>query len=116
MFSGESKELPMYKDKPYNYGGKGGKGSLRWYRQRRTFAGVLAGLALVSWWFGILSPLSHFSSSGGGSHGSRTQRGNSIWSLWGGTESIAWDERAEKVKEAFKISFAGYEKYGWGKS
>jgi mannosyl-oligosaccharide alpha-1,2-mannosidase len=118
MFSSEkSNELPMYKDKPYNYG-KGGKGGLRWLRQKRVFASLLAGLALLSWYFGILSPLSYFSSSGKSSQERSVvvQKDQSSWSLWGGGEVVAWDDRAQKVKEAFKTSFAGYEKYGWGES
>ncbi|SMQ52266.1 unnamed protein product [Zymoseptoria tritici ST99CH_1A5] len=117
MFSSEkSNELPMYKDKPYNYSGKGSKRALQWLRQKRTFASVLAGLALLSWWFGILSPLSYFASSGEGGSGTApgAQKEKPSWSLWGGKEVVAWDDRAEKVKEAFKTSFAGYKKYGWG--
>lgn len=113
MFTGQrSDSLPMYKDKPYHYPGHGGKRHLPpWLRKKRTLGGVLAGLALVSWWFGMLSPLSWVSSKGDGQTSS--PQGKS-WSLFGSKEVVNWDERAERVKDAFKISWAGYEKYGWG--
>lgn len=117
--SDKSQQLPMYKDKPYNYAG--GKGGARWMRRKRTLGGVLAGLALLSWWFGILSPLSWASSSSSSSGGAEVKSKNpskttstSTWSFFGSSEAADWSSRAEKVKDVFKISFAGYEKYGWG--
>ncbi|KAI5358420.1 Putative glycoside hydrolase family 47, six-hairpin glycosidase-like superfamily [Septoria linicola] len=116
---GKKESLPMYKDKPSNFYGPGGRNARQWLRRKRTLGGVLGVFAVLSWWFGILSPLSWFSSGSGdlpapvqGSLGSgRQQRG---WGLWGGKEPVDWDERAQRVKEAFQISWAGYEKYGWG--
>lgn len=119
MFASEkSQQLPMYKDKPYNYAS--GKGGIRWMRQKRTFGAVLAGLALLSWWFGILSPLSWISSAGGSTGAKPAKKTSSSssassWSLFGSSNEVAdWSLRAEQVKEVFKISFGGYEKYGWG--
>lgn len=116
---GKKESLPMYKDKPSNFYGPGGRNARQWLRRKRTLGGVLGVFAVLSWWFGILSPLSWFSSGSGdlpapvqSSLGSgRQQRG---WGLWGGKEPVDWDERAQRVKEAFQISWAGYEKYGWG--
>ncbi|KAF2169047.1 glycoside hydrolase family 47 protein [Zasmidium cellare ATCC 36951] len=111
MFTGGRKDsLPMYKDKPYNYSGPGGRRHLPpWARKKRTLGGVLAVLALLSWWFGVLSPLSWISSKSSGEASKTQSKG---W--FGGKEVVNWDERAERVKDAFKISWAGYEKYGWG--
>lgn len=112
IFTGPRNDsLPMYKDKPYNYAGPGGRRHLPpWARKKRTLGGVLAFLALLSWWFGVLSPLSWISSK------SSDETSKSQTKSWfGGKEVVNWDERAEKVKDAFKISWAGYEKYGWGR-
>ncbi|KAF7196002.1 Mannosyl-oligosaccharide 1,2-alpha-mannosidase [Pseudocercospora fuligena] len=118
MFSDSKRQsLPMYKDKPTNYYGPGGRKMHQWMRRKRVFGGVLAGLALFSWWFGILSPLSWFT-GGGEVHPGETKStpssGKSGWSLFGGKEDVDWADRAERVKDAFKISWSGYEKYGWG--
>lgn len=95
----------MYKDKPYAHL-KSGR-HLPWFRRKRTMGILLASLAGLSWWFGILSPLSYFSSSGDGT----TKQGKS-W--FGGSSTVDWDYRAGKVREAFKMSFEDYEKHGWG--
>lgn len=104
IFGAEKRdELPMYKDKPTSHrAGKGyGYPSRRrkhpWFLQRRTIALLLTSLGAISWWFGILSPLSWFTS------GSRRS-----------PSASTWEARAEQVKETFKISFAGYEKHAWG--
>lgn len=85
-------------------------------RRKRTLGGVLAGLAVLSWWFGVLSPLAWISGSGGRTGEEKVKSTTTKpWSLFGsGNEPADWPSRAEKVKEVFKISFAGYEKYGWG--
>lgn len=122
MFTSDrSQQLPMYKDKPYNYSGR--KGGPRWMRRKRTLGGVLAGMALLSWWFGILSPLSWISSSSSIAGAAEVVKtvtpskttSKSGWSLFSSSNEVAdWRSRAEKVKDVFKISFNGYEKYGWG--
>ncbi|KAI7189820.1 hypothetical protein KC316_g6090, partial [Hortaea werneckii] len=71
---------------------------------------VLAGLAGLSWYFGILSPLSYLSGSSSGVEGKKST--SSSW--FGGSTAADWDARAEQVREAFRTSFADYEKYGWG--
>jgi mannosyl-oligosaccharide alpha-1,2-mannosidase len=90
--------LPMYKDKPAGYPPRRKKQP--WYLQRRTVGLGLTALAAISWWFGILSPLSWFT-------GSSVDRRSAI-------SASDWDAKAEKVKEVFKVSFHGYEKYAWG--
>jgi mannosyl-oligosaccharide alpha-1,2-mannosidase len=116
---GKKESLPMYKDKPSNFYGPGGRNARQWMRRKRTVGGVLGVLALLSWWLGILSPLSWIGGGSGESApssspskplGSRTKG----WGLFSGFEAVNWDDRAQRVKDAFQISWAGYEKYGWG--
>ena len=109
FFASEKKDsLPMYKDKPYAYPGRRKK---QWWQQRRYVAGALVSLAVISWWFGILSPLSYFTSRGGEVATPQKSKSKSWFSSG---QAIDWDVRAEKVRETFKTSFAGYEKHAWG--
>ncbi|KXL50564.1 glycoside hydrolase family 47 protein [Acidomyces richmondensis BFW] len=108
IFSNDRRaSLPMYKDKPSGYY-PGGRKYKPWFRRRRLVLLLLAGLAGLSWWFGILSPISYISSGDG-----RPKSTSSSWNLFGSTPAN-WDERAEKVKHAFKLSFGDYEKHAWG--
>lgn len=111
---GRKESLPMYKDKPSNFYGAGGRNARQWMRRKRTLGGVLGVFALLSWWFGILSPLSWI--TGGSEEKSTTSTSSKTkgWGLFSGTEPVNWDDRAQRVKEAFQISWSGYEKYGWG--
>lgn len=108
MFNSERRDsLPMYKDKPFGYSGSSRRSA---WRKKRTVGLVLGSLAGLSWYFGILSPLSYFSGEGEGSS-------PSSWSLFGASKSnVDWDARAQSVREAFQLSWAGYEKYAWGMS
>jgi len=108
MFGGDRRDsLPMYKDKPYAYPG----GRKRpWYRQKKTISLVLVSLAGLSWWFGILSPLSYMSSE----DGQTRPKSRGSWSFLGSKSNVDWDRRAERVKDAFQLSFNNYEKYAWG--
>lgn len=113
MFNvGRRDSLPMYKDKPAGYFGASRR--LPWFRRKRTVALLLGSLAGLSWWFGVLSPLSYVS---GGGEGPAKSKSGSSWSLLGGSKNVVdWEERAERVRDAFKISWEGYEKYAWGRS
>lgn len=102
--------LPMYKDKPYGYPGRRKN---KWYRQKRTVAIALTSLALISWWFGILSPLSYFTSDEESAPASK-EKNKSSWFSGGKVSAAEWESRAGKVKDAFKLSFNGYEKHAWG--
>lgn len=116
MFNTERRDsLPMYKDKPYGYPGSSRR--LPWFRKKRTVGVILGSLALLSWWFGVLSPLSYVSGDAERKPASSSSSSSS-WSLFGSSNKpkADWDERARSVKEAFQISWAGYEKYGWGMS
>lgn len=114
MFGADSKSsLPMYKDKPYAYPGSGRKMPI--YRRKRVLAAVLLSLAGLSYWLGILSPLSYLQS--GKSEKATQSKSGSSWGLFGSSEdTVDWDGRRERVKDAFKLSWAGYEKYAWGTS
>lgn len=108
MFNPERRDsLPMYKDKPYGYPGTSRRSA---FRKKRTVGIALATMAGLSWWFGVLSPLSYFSS------GDESTTSSSSWSLFGASKpKVDWDGRAKSVREAFQLSWAGYEKYAWGK-
>jgi len=109
MFNSDRRDsLPMYKDKPRGVY-PGSRRHMPWFRRKRTVALVLVSLAGLSWWFGILSPLSYFSSSSEGA----PKKSKSSWSLLGSSR-VDWNGRADKVRDAFKASFADYEKHGWG--
>ncbi|KIV78176.1 hypothetical protein PV11_09919 [Exophiala sideris] len=92
------KGLPMYKDKPNNYPPSRRKGML----QRRRTPAVIASIALVFlWWMGWL-PWSS------GRVYDPAEHQHSFFS------DHDWSEQREAVKEVFKTSWAGYEKYAWG--
>jgi endoplasmic reticulum Man9GlcNAc2 1,2-alpha-mannosidase len=99
-FLRDGQQLPMYKDKPH-YATSRRRGFL--YRRGRFFAlGLLCGFVL--WYLGI-PPFSGFSASPASRRSSWSRKPN---------DPTLWRERREAVKEAFKISWSGYEKYAWG--
>jgi mannosyl-oligosaccharide alpha-1,2-mannosidase len=110
MFNPERRDsLPMYKDKPFGYPGSSRRSA---WKKKRTVGLVLGSLAGLSWWFGVLSPLSYLSGDGGAK---TTPSSSSSWSLFGNSKPTTnWDERAQSVREAFQLSWTGYEKYAWG--
>ncbi len=96
----------MYKDKPHYRPRR--RRSL--WRRKRVFG--LVGLVLLGyfWWIGLLS-------AGRVSTSNSIQSANDGWSwLKPGKlgDSRVWDVRRDKVTEAFRISWDGYEKYAWG--
>ncbi|KAF2863523.1 glycoside hydrolase family 47 protein [Piedraia hortae CBS 480.64] len=101
FLDGERKNaLPMYKDKPSGFYPSRARPR---QQNRRIAIGILALLALVSWWSGFLSPISSMS---------RQDESLTKWHPFG--KVADWPSRAEKVKEVFKLSFADYEKHSWG--
>lgn len=105
-FFSEGQRLPMYKDKPHFQPRR--RRSL-W--QRKRILGLLSFLAIgCLWWIGLL-PVWEIRTSGskkGATEG---------WSwLQNGKHGDLrlWDQRRDKVIEAFKISWDGYDKYAWG--
>ena len=101
----EGQQLPMYKDKPHHYPARRRRGFLQ---KKRTYG--LAALAIITllWWTGYL----------GRPETSPIKKGASPWFRLPGsttdTSVVDWNERRESVREAFKVSWDGYEKYAWG--
>ena len=106
---GDKRELPMYKDKPYNYAGSRRK--TPFHQKWRVIGGAVLGIIALAYWFGILSS----SAAAPKSESKSKSKSGSSWSWLGGQEPVVdWDERREKVKDAFILSWDGYEKYAWG--
>ncbi|KAL9597052.1 MAG: hypothetical protein Q9179_004409, partial [Wetmoreana sp. 5 TL-2023] len=102
----DKKELPMYKDKPYNYATSRRQPL---YRKWRFTIGVLLLLTGLLYWVGIFSPTKATAKV--------KDTSRSTWSWLNNKPSgtdVDWNERREKVKEAFILSWDGYEKYAWG--
>lgn len=110
----------MYKDKPYHYPPGTGKAGLwgmlpHWARQRKAMYPMLFVLGFLCWWLGILSPLTWFSrEKPSGTVLRNPKKASRGWGLLAAKPDIDWADRADMVRDAFKISFSGYEKYGWG--
>lgn len=94
---GEHKDLPMYKDKPHFPTSRRRSGLGR----KRSFAAVGLVVAIFVWWMGwlpwpsrtVYDPAAHQHSF---------------------FHEEDWSEQKEAVKEVFKTSWEGYEKYAWG--
>lgn len=110
-FLRNERTLPMYKDKPY-------------FSPRRTaprkrlgaFLKVLGLCALVLLWYCYSSRTPSWRGPGSG------DKGVELWkwlqTLEGDSslkEKPDWELRREKVREAFLVSWDGYEKEAWGK-
>lgn len=102
----DRKELPMYKDKPYNYASSGRKPS---YRKWRFTLGVLLLLVVLLYWVGMFS-----SPSKAKAKVKDTGKGTWSWLNKPAPGKVDWNERRERVKEAFTLTWDGYEKYAWG--
>ncbi|KAF2201837.1 mannosyl-oligosaccharide 1,2-alpha-mannosidase [Delitschia confertaspora ATCC 74209] len=103
-FNGKEKGLPMYKDKPAGYK----RGRTKWLRGKRGLG--LAGFVVLVcfYWLGWLG-------GGGGKDGGRGGSGSGWGILKGGKKGkgIDWEARRQSVRDAFKLSWGAYEKYGW---
>ena len=103
----DKKGLPMYKDKPYNYSGS--RKHTPFYRRKRVISGAILALTGLAYWFGIFSP------SAVRPKLRDTNKGAWSWlSNPAASAPVDWDDRREKVKEAFILSWDGYEQYAWG--
>ncbi|KAL9099115.1 MAG: hypothetical protein Q9163_005341 [Psora crenata] len=102
----DQRELPMYKDKPYSYSAT--RRVAPFYRRWRFVGGVLLTVLILIHWSGLVS----FSSNRGNNRGK--DKGPWSWLAKSDTSSSLWDKRREKVKEAFMLSWDGYEQYAWG--
>lgn len=102
----DKRQLPMYKDKPYSYVSSRRKPPL--YKRPQILLGFLLVLFGVSYWLGIFSPL--------------TQKPRRVMEpgkvdlgrLIPGLAAVDWGDRRERVKEAFVLSWDGYEQNAWG--
>ncbi|KAF8477566.1 glycoside hydrolase [Kalaharituber pfeilii] len=103
----KDKELPMYKDKPYYYTGSYRR--RRIWKQRR-FWGFMLLVIGVLYWLGMFSR----DDQEGGIKKLQYLKGGKWFSKTGEEEAVNWDQRREKVKEAFIVSWEGYEKHAWG--
>ncbi|TDZ60807.1 Mannosyl-oligosaccharide 1,2-alpha-mannosidase [Colletotrichum trifolii] len=103
---GTKNQLPMYKDKPYNY--HPARRSRPVWRRKRSILGTLLLVFTGLWWFGAFSD------------GSRARESASQWGGgWLGSSEPAgkkadWTRRRERVVEAFQLSWDAYERYAWG--
>ena len=105
----DNQALPMYKDKPYAYGAPRRQKSL--LRRKPVWFGVIIIL------FGLLSYFGSRSSVAEEGEGVKG-RENTIWKWFRrpttNTVMVDWNDRREKVKDAFILSWDGYERYAWG--
>ena len=102
-------ELPMYKDKLYNYAGS--RKYTPFYRQKRVISGAILFLIGLVYWLGIFSPSTVKAKP--------RDTNKSAWNWLSSpttSASVDWDDRREKVKDAFMLSWDGYEQYAWGMS
>ena len=101
--------LPMYKDKPYAYSAsQRQKYSLR--RKRIWFGLIIILFGLLSYFALHSSVIEEIQGNNG--------RENAVWKWFRRPKHSAamvdWNDRREKVKDAFKLSWDGYERYAWG--
>lgn len=102
LLSGDSHDLPMYKDKPHFPSSR----RTKWWLQKRPLAAL--GLLVVGflWWTGAFpsfwprTTTATYHSSSGSKTYSKDPR--------------LWNERREAVRDVFKTTWSGYEKYAWG--
>jgi endoplasmic reticulum Man9GlcNAc2 1,2-alpha-mannosidase len=94
--AGGGKDLPMYKDKPYNYPYSSRRRSL-WKRKR--FLGAL-GIILIVFYFFF-----------GGSEKTPPRLSKLLRKSKSGAD---WEDRANDVKKAFELSWDRYSHYAWG--
>ena len=102
----DGNDLPMYKDKPYRYAASNRHIPL--WKRKRTLAITLVGFFFLLTFFGLSSSR-------------KPRRSISESSIWHWFRSSAqsevdWDQRRERVKEAFKMSWDGYQRHAWGQS
>ncbi|KAL4881474.1 glycoside hydrolase [Aspergillus karnatakaensis] len=117
FFSGD-RTLPMYKDKPYF----APRRTAPRFRRRRVlqFAGAL--FVLVSLWYFVTGS----SERGRSPWTPDSAKGEELWTWiqnvdqmeqpYDGSplKNIDWEARRRKVRDAFIVSWDGYEQYAWG--
>ncbi|EAS31846.3 mannosyl-oligosaccharide 1,2-alpha-mannosidase [Coccidioides immitis RS] len=125
QFMNPNRELPMYKDKPYSAARRGPGGLPGHARSRRrkqvVWLGVLVAFAVTVWWLWSGGRAEKIISRGKEMKG---MHGGELWKWVQGFEkgearrkgkTVDWAERRERVKDAFMVSWDGYERYAWGR-
>lgn len=102
----DKRQLPMYKDKPYSYAASGKRRA--WFRRKRGLATVLLCILGLLYWFGIFSSAARIDVA------KKVGTNSWAWLNKSGSVGVDWNDRRERVKDAFKLSWDGYEKYAWG--
>lgn len=102
----DKRQLPMYKDKPYSYAAS--RRIKPFYKRRRFWFALTLLILGQLYWFELLPSIS--------SKANIKSTGTSAWSWLSqpGASTVDWDDRRERVKEAFTLSWDGYEQYAWG--
>lgn len=108
----------MYKDKPYFAPRRTGPRS----RRRKVAYSGMCFVVLACIWYYLVGDIVL------GEIGVRTRNPGKEAELWEWVQeldegesklkggSVDWEARREKVRDAFIVSWDGYEKYGWGES
>jgi hypothetical protein len=99
------RELPMYKDKPYNYPESRKRGRKRFWTG--LIALIVVGYLYYSGWLGSTRDNAD----------ARENAGRGLWGTFSSGSKkgdINWTARREQVRKAMEISWGGYEKYAWG--
>lgn len=106
MFGGKGLDLPMYKDKPYATSRR----YIPLWKRRKPLAAAGLFFIFILYWTGILK-------SESGPAIQRNAEDTLTW-LKGGSEKAGkqpdWEDRRERVVEAFKLSWDSYKRYAWG--
>lgn len=120
IITGNSNEqvLPMYKDKPYNYAPSSRRKPL--YRRPRILALIAATILLIFYFMGgsssIPPPQGLPENVLEAMKGSRVGSTFSTFMKEANKPTSNWNDRRDRVRDAFRISWEAYEKNGWGAS
>lgn len=118
LFDSE-RRLPMYKDKPYFAPRRTGPRSRR---RKVVYSGICLLVFLVLWYYwpgsGMWSSSQNHSTPGEDlwKWMQTLEDEASIDGKWDEQSPADWAERREKVRDAFIVSWDGYEKHAWGMS
>jgi len=105
----EQRELPMYKDKPYTYVASRRRKPI--WRRKRTFVIGALFMLMATYFLGFFSKRSP-----------DPQQKAEEKGVWGWLKKpepkgvVNWNDRRERVKDAFTLSWDAYERHAWGMS
>ena len=117
MLAGSDKdqELPMYKDKPYNYAPS--QRRKPYYRRPRILALAVVLLLLIFYFLGgssTLPPAPVPENVREAWKSSQLSKPFDNFLKDSRLPTANWEDRRERVKDAFKITWSAYEQHGWG--